>query len=142
MSDDITFDEEDKILHFPKVDRSRLYSVLLIIGILITIYISIIMNMFWISVFIVIPILSISKREEVSQAKINWKQKAIDGFSQLVKIVLIATIIGSFIFLFIKTGILITTILIFISFSLYRYISVLITKRNFEKNNKMKSEVS
>ena len=140
MVEDIIIEEEEKV-HFPKVDRSRLYSVLLIILIMVSIYISVVMNMFWIAVFIVIPILSMSKREEVSQAKFNWKQKAIDGFSKLMRIILILMIVGLLIYFLIEFGILITTIIIFLSFSLYSYISASITRRNFKKNNRVKSEV-
>lgn len=141
MVESITSGEEEEFRNFPKIDRGRLYSVLLIILIMVLVYISIIINQFWIAVFVIIPILSISKREEVSQAKFDLKQKAIDSISQLVKIVIISVVVGSIIFLFIKTGILITSILIFISFSLYSYISATFTRRNFEKSNTMKSEV-
>jgi len=141
MAEDITTSEEEEIVFFPKVDRGRLYSVLLIILIMVSIYVSIVINMFWVSVFVVIPILTISKREEVSQVKFDLKQKAIDSFSQLMKIVLISAIVGASLYLLIQWGILISTIIIFISFSLFSYISATITKRNFEKSNKMKSEV-
>jgi len=125
-------EEEEEIVYFPKVDRGRLYSVLLIIVIMVSIYVSIVINMFWISVFVVIPILTISKREEVSQEKFDLKQKAIDGFSKLMKIILISTVVGASLFILIQWGILFTTIVI----------SAIITKRNFEKNNWVKSEVS
>jgi len=141
MVEDNTTSEEEEIVFFPKVDRGRLYSIILILIIMLAIYASIILNKFWISVFIVLPILSFSKREEVSQAKFDLKQKAIDSFSQLVKIVLISGVVGASLFLLIQWGILISTIVIFISFSLYSYISTTITKRNFEKSNTMKSEV-
>ena len=60
------------------------------------------------------------------------KRRFLDGFSNLVKFILISAIIGLYIFLFIEIGI-ITVILIFINFIVYNYIATAITKRNFEK---------
>ena len=142
MVEDITSDEEEEEkVHFPKVDRSRLYSVLIIIGFIIWIYIAIMTNLAWTVFFIIIPILSLSKREEISQAKVDLKQLVLNSFSKLVKFIVILAIIGLYIFLFIKIGLFFTVILIFISFSLYKYISVTINRRNFEKSKKLKSEV-
>ena len=142
MVEDITSEEEEEEkVHFPKVDRSRLYSILLIIFIIVSIYVSIIIKQIWISFFIIIPILSLSKREEISQVKVDLKQLVLNSFSKLVKFIVILAIIGLYIFLLIKTGIFITVILIFISFLLYRYISASITRKNFKKSKKLKSEV-
>ena len=142
MVEDITINEEEEEKNlFPKVDRGQLYSILLIILIMTSVYISIIINKFWISVFIIVPVLSISKREEVSQAPVKFKQLALDSFWKLVRIILISAIVGVFLYLFVQIGIFITTILIFISFSLYNYTSTAIIRRNFEKNNQIKSEV-
>jgi hypothetical protein len=141
MVEDITTIEEEEKVFFPKVDRGRLYSVILICVITVAVYTSIILNMFWISVFIVIPILSVSKREETSQAKFNLKMFVLDSLSNLVRLVVISAIIVLYLYLFIKIGILITVILIFISFLLYNYISTSIIRRNFIKNKRMKSEV-
>ncbi len=142
MVEDITSEEEEEEkVHFPKVDRSRLYSILLIIFIIVSIYVSIIIDQIWISFFIIIPILSLSKREEISQVKVDLKQLVLNSFSKLVKFIVILAIIGICIFLFIKIGLFFTVILIFISFSLYKYISVTINRRNFEKSKKLKSEV-
>ena len=66
------------------------------------------------------------------------KRRFLDGFSNLVKFILISAIIGLYIFLFIE---IITVILIFINFIVYNYIPTAITKRNFEKKKKLKSEV-
>ena len=142
MSEDTTFDEESEIVHFPKIDRSRLYSILIILGLILVIYITIMTNTLWIAFFIIIPFLSLAKREEPTQGKTNLKRLTIDGFSNLVKIISVLIIIVISIFLLIRTGVIITSILICISFILFNSINSAITRRNFEKSKKLKSEVS
>ena len=141
MVEDITTDEEEEKVFFPKVDRGRFYSILLIFGLILTIYITIMTNTIWISFFVIIPFLSLSKSEKPSQAKVDFKQLVFNGFSKLVNISLFIILIGIFIYLFIEIGLIFTVILIFISFALYNFISATINRKKFTKNNKLKSEV-
>ena len=141
MAEEISTDEEEEFRKFPKEDRSKLYSIIFIVLFMLAIYISIIINQFWMVVFIIIPMLSITSREEVPQAKRNVKYKIINGFSILMKLALISSMVGTSIYLLIRFGILISAILIFISFILYIYITTTFTRINFEKNNRVKSEV-
>jgi len=63
MTEEIKFDEETEVRNFPKIDRSRLYAILLLIFIGIVIIISIKFGQIWIF-FIIIPLLILLKREK------------------------------------------------------------------------------
>ncbi len=63
MTEEIKSDEETVVRNFPKIDRSRLYTILLLIFIGIVIIISIKFGLIWIF-FIIIPLLILLKREK------------------------------------------------------------------------------
>ncbi len=141
MSHDITFNDDPEKNFFPEIDRSRLYSIILVILSVILIYISIMTNNFWITVFIVMPLSYISRAEEPKQGKRNILKEISELFSQLLKLLFICAIFGAFIFILGQIGIMFTLILTFVVYKLYRSITAAITRKNFEKYKKLKSEV-
>ena len=141
MSHVISFNDETEKVYYPKIDRSRLYSSILVIISIITIYISIMTNKLWITFFIVIPFAYISRAEEQKQGNRSFLRQVGELISQLAKLIFICVVLGFFIFLLMKIGILYTVILIYVSFKLYTSITAAITRKNFEKYRKIKSEV-
>lgn len=141
MSHVISFNDETEKVYYPKIDRSRLYSSILVIISIITIYISIMTNKIWITFFIVIPFAYISRAEEQKQGNRSFLRQVGELISQLAKLIFICVVLGFFIFLLMKIGILYTVILIYVSFKLYTSITAAITRKNFEKYRKIKSEV-
>ena len=141
MSHVISFNDETEKVYYPKIDRSKLYSSILVIISIITIYISIMTNKIWITFFIVIPFAYISRAEEQKQGNRSFLRQVGELISQLAKLIFICVVLGFFIFLLMKIGILYTVILIYVSFKLYTSITAAITRKNFEKYRKIKSEV-
>jgi len=138
--EDINLDEESEKFLSPEIDKGNLYGIILIIVAIFTLYISIITHQIWISFFIVIPLLYISRKEEEEQVKKSLKRRFLNEFSKILKFLFIIIIIGGIIVLFFRIGFLVTAILVLISFKFYNYFSGVITRKRFEKHNKVKIE--
>ncbi len=140
MEEKILVEDSQKILT-PVIDKGNLYSIILIVVSICTLYITIMTHQIWIAFFIVIPLLYISRKEEEKRGGKNLKQRIFEELSKIANFLFMLTLIVIVIALFFKIGFLFTAILVGISFKSYNYISGVIIRRNFEKHNSVKSEV-
>ncbi len=132
--------KDPDIVHFPKVDNSRLHSIILIFLSILSIYIAIMINQIWVTVFVVIPLLYISKAEEQKQAKRNWIKLVREVFSGILKFIFIISISVFFFFLMGQIGVIIPVIFIIVCVKLYfKKRSTIIRKKFLE--NRTKCEV-
>jgi len=139
--EEISLNEESEKIFSPEIDKGNLYGIILIVVSICTLYITIVTHQIWIPFFIVIPLLYISRKEVGNQGNLSLKLRFLRELSKITNFLFILTIIGFILTLFLKIGFIITVILVLLSFKFYNYFTGVITRRIFEKHNKLKSEV-
>ncbi len=138
--EDVTLKDETEKIFSPEIDKGNLYGIILIVVSICTLYITILTQQIWISFFIVIPLLYISRKEEEDQVKKNLKRRFLNEFSKIANFLFILTIIVGIIALFFSIGFIATVIILLISFKFYSYFSGVIIRKRYEKHNKVKIE--